>query len=194
MRSETPLTKQNYLEVKDRIPVPKIAVVQTTVVDIDFKKTSKGAFGTAVSALIKGVPVKFSGAVTFDKLRSGQLKLVEFIVPYNVIKKAANNSPQKLRSLIEWGNDARIAHRVFVVMEASMANQFNSKANAELSVGVDGLEVTAGGSHTSSGATTVKISKDTTFAYLLVKIDWDAKLKKNRTKIVDLNDDQWSFS
>ena len=190
----TPLTKQNYLEVKDRIPVPKIAVAKTTVVEIDFNKTSKGAFGAAVSALIKGVPVKFSGDVTFDKLRSGQLKLVKFSVPYNVIKKAANNSPQKLRSLIEWGNDARIVNEVFVVMEASMADQFNSNANAELSVGVDGLEATVGGSHTASGTTTVNISKGTTFAYLLLKIEWDAKLKRNRTKIVDLNDDQWSFN
>jgi hypothetical protein len=32
------------------------------------------------------------------------------------------------------------------------------------------------------------------FAYLLAKIDWDAHEKKNQTRIVDLDDDQWSFS
>ncbi|WP_051114368.1 hypothetical protein [Methylobacter marinus] len=189
----TPLTKQNYLEVKDRIPAPKIDVAKATAVDIDFSKTSKSAFNTVVSAIIKGVPVKLSGDATFDKLRSGSLKLVKFSVLNNDMKKAANNSPQKLQSLIEWGNDARIAHQVFVVMEASLANQFDNNIHADLSVGAKGLEATVGGGSSTSGTTSVRISKGTCFAYLLARIDWDAKLKKNRTKIVDLDDDQWSF-
>lgn len=190
----TPLTKQNYLEVKDRIPVPNIDVTKATVVDIDFTKTSKSAFDTAVSALIKGVPVTFSGDASFEKLKSGDLKLVKFSVSTNDMMKAANSSPQKLQSLIEWGNDARIAHQVFIVMEASLANQFDNNVTVDLSVGAKGLEAKVGGSGSASGTTTVQISKGTCFAYLLAKIDWDAKLKKNQTKIVDLDDDQWSFS
>lgn len=190
----TPLTKQNYLEVKDRIPVPKIDVATATVVDIDFTKTSKSAFNTAVSAIVKGVPVKFSGDATFDKMKSGELKLVKFSVSNNDMKEAANNSPQRLQDLIEWGDDARIAHQVFIVMEASLANQFNNNITVDLSGEVKGLEAKVGGSGSASGGTAVQISKGTCFAYLLVKIDWDAKQKKNKTKIVDLDDDQWSFS
>lgn len=190
----TPLTKQNYLEVKDRIPVPKIDVAKATVAEIDFTKTSKSAFNTVVSALIKGVPVKFNGDATFDKLRSGELKLVKLSVETNAMKNAANKAPRALKDLIEWGNDARIAHEVFVVMEASMANQFDNNVAVDLSAGVKGLEAKVGGSGSGSGTTSVVLSRGTCFAYLLAKIDWDAKQKKNQTRIVDLDDDQWSFS
>lgn len=190
----TPLTKQNYLEVKDRIPVPNIDVTKSTVVEIDFTKTSKNVFDAAVSAIVKGVPVKFSGDATFDKLRSGELKLVKFSVSTNDMKRAANDSPQKLQDLIQWGNDARIAHQVFIVMEASLANQFDNNVAVDLSAGTKGIEAKVGVNGSASGTTTVQISKGTCFAYLLAKIDWDAHMKKNQTKIVDLDDDQWSFS
>ncbi len=190
----TPLTKQNYLEVKDQIPVDNIPVTRSTVAEIDFTQTSQSAFDLVVSAIVKGVPVKFSGDATFDKLRSGELKLVKFSVANNDMEKAANKSPQKLQDLIEWGNDARIAHQVFIVMEASLANQFDNNVAVDLSVGAKGLEAQVGGSGSTSGSTKVQISKGTCFAYLLVKIDWDATQKKNQTKIVDLDDDQWSFS
>ena len=189
-----PITKQNYLEVKDRIPIAKIDVANAAVVEIDFTKTSKSVFNAMVSAIVKGVPVKFNGDTTFDKLRSGSLKLVKFSVANNKMIKAANNSPQKLKYLIEWGNDARIAHQAFFVVEASLANQIGNNTTVDLSAGVKGLEAKVGGSGTGSSTTTVQISKGTCFAYLLAKIDWDAKQKKNQTKIVDLNDDQWGLS
>lgn len=190
----TPVTKQNYLEVKDRIPVPEIAIVESTVAEIDFTKTSKSAFNTLVSVIVKGVPVKFSGDATFNKLKLGELKLVKFSVSNNDMERAANNSPRKLQDLIEWGDNARIAHQVFIVMEAAMANQFDNNVTVNLSVGVKGLEATVGGSGSVSGTTAVQVSAGTCFAYLLAKIDWDAKQKKNKTKIVDLDDDQWSVS
>ena len=136
-----------------------------TVVDIDFTKTSKSAFNTAVSAIVEGLPVKFSGDATFDKMKSGELKLVKFSVSNNDMKEAANNSPQRLQDLIEWGDDARIAHQVFIVMEASLANQFNNNITVDLSAGVKGLEAKVGGSGSASGGTAVRISKGTCFAY-----------------------------
>lgn len=190
----TPLTKQNYLEVKDRIPAPKLKVVRSTIVEIDFKKTTKSSFGAKISAVVKGVPVKLDGSSSFDRLKSGELKLVKFSVSNNDMKDAANNSPKILEDLIEWGKDARIAHQVFVVMEASVARKFDDNVKVDLSVGPKGLEATVGGGSSSSGETKVTISKGSCFAYLLLKIDWDAKQKKKKSKIVDLDDDQWSFS
>ena len=189
----TPLTKQNYLEVKDRIPVDKIHVAQATVVDIDFTKTSKAAFNTNVSAVIEGVPVKVTGDAAFEKMRSGTLKLVKFAVPGNQMKEAANSVPARIRDLADWGNDARIAHQVFIVMDAQLATKFNNNANATLSVGIKGLQAQVGGGGSSSGSTTVQISKGSCFAYLLLKIQWNAAAKKDRTRIVDLNDDQWGM-
>lgn len=192
-QKRAPLTKQNYLEVKDRIPAPKIGVAKSTAIEIDFTKTTRSAFQLAVSAIVKGVPVQFAGDATFDKLKSGELKLVKFSVDNNQMEEAANASPKALQDLIDWGDDARIAHQVFIVMEASLANRFSNNVTATLSVGAKGLEAKVGAAGSASGTTTVQIGKGTCFAYLLVKPKWDAALKKNRTRIVDLNDDQWSL-
>jgi len=187
-----PLAKQNYLEVKDRIPVPVEDVIEATVVDIDFDHTSKTDLSLGATALIDGVPVKFSGETAFEKLRSGDLKLVKFSILSNEIRKAANKSPEKLQDLHRWGKDARIAHQVFIVMEASLANQFSKNYGVKISAGVKGLEAAVGVGGSSSGTTTVNISKDTCFAYLLLKIKWDEK--QGELKILDLNDDQWGLS
>jgi hypothetical protein len=190
----TPLTKQNYLEVKDHIPVPKIGVAKATAVEIDFTKTTKTAFNTVVSAIIKGVPVKLNGDATFDKLRSGELKLVKFSVETSDMVKAANDAPRALDELIGWGNDARIAHEVFVVMDASLSNVFDNDIRVDLSAGVKGMKAKVGVGTSGAGSTEVELSQGTCFAYLLARIDWDAKQKKNQTRIVDLDDDQWSLN
>lgn len=189
-----PIGGQNYLEVKDQIPAIKFKVAKSTVVDIDFKKSSESAFNTAAKAIVKGVPVQFNNKNSIKKFKSGELKLVKLSVLNNNMKKAANNSPRKLQSLINWGKDARIAHQVFVVMDAKMANKYDNNVDVDISVGVEGLEAKVSSRGKFSGETKVKLSKDTCFAYLLAKIDWNAKQKKNKTKIVDLNDDQWGFN
>lgn len=190
----TPVFGQNYLEVKDQIPVKKIKVFKSTIVEIDFNKTSKSSFNRNGSVIIKGIPVKESGSVVFERLKSGLLKLVKFSISNNDMKKAANNSPKKIRDLINWGNNARIVNQVFIVMAAKVANRFDNNITGNISVGVQGIEASVGGSSSTSGTTTVSISKGSCFAYLLLEPVWDAKQKKNKTEIIDFNDDQWGIN
>ncbi|MBL1353264.1 MAG: hypothetical protein COA61_008050 [Zetaproteobacteria bacterium] len=187
----TPITKMNYLEVKGKIRVPKSNIALATIVDIDFTKTSKSAFHTAVSVIVQGVPVNISGILALKWLKKGRLKLVKFSVTNNGMKKAANRSTQALKDLVYYGKNARIAHEVFVVMEASLAEKFNHNVSVDFSVRKWGVKAIVGGKSSSQGRTSVNISDGTTFAYLLLSIDWNAKKKKNKTKIMDLNDDQW---
>lgn len=186
----SPLTKMNYLEVKDRLPAKNIGTAKSTKVKIDFSQSSKSAFSTVVSAIIKGVPVKLSGDAIFTKLQSGELDLIKLSVMTGSMKTAANKSTDKLKSLAGWGTNARIVHQVFVVVEASIATQFDGDITVDLSAGVKGLEATAGISSSTKRTTTVSIAAGTTFAYLLAKIDWG----KGKDQIDDLNDDQWSLS
>jgi hypothetical protein len=188
---KTPITGMNRLSVKGRIPVPKIAKAMSTTVEIDSSSLSKSAFNTAISAIIKGVPFKISGDAAFEKFKETNLKLVKFSVLVPDMRRAANESPAAIEELINYGNDARIAHQVFVAMDAEFATKFDNDVSVDLSVGKGPLQATVGGGRASSGETTVEISKGTTFAYLLAKIDWDAVQKRNRTKIIDLDDDQW---
>ena len=89
----TPLTKQNYLEVKDRISVDKIKVMKSTMVEIDTSKLSKTDVNTQVNAIVpvSGVPVPTALGVeaAFEKLKSNELKLVKFSVMNNDIRTYA---------------------------------------------------------------------------------------------------------
>jgi hypothetical protein len=187
----TPLTKMNYLEVKDRIPIAKLGTAKSIRTEIDFNATSSSAFNTLVRAIIKGVPVQLQGDATFNKLRSGELDLLKFSILNNQMMTAVNNSPQKLDFLANWGSDARIAHQVFVVVEAAIATKFDNNVTVNLSASSEGvLEATVGGTVGASGSTTVRLSAGTCFAYLLLKIDWN----NGKTRVEDLDDDQWSLS
>lgn len=141
------------------------------------------------------VPIKVEGEVAMSKLKSYDLKLVKFSILTNDLVDAVNRSPQKRQSLIDWGNDARLAHEVFLVMDATVATKFHNNAAVNLSMGVDNVvQATVGGSGSASGATTVQFAPGVCFAYLLAKPEWNAKQKKNITAMIDAKDDQWSFS
>ena len=191
---KAPLTGANRLEVKDKILVPQIAAEQVTRVQIDFSRTSRTAFNRKVSAVVYGATIETDGNVVFEQLKSGQLELVKFSVPINRVIEAANSSPTAIQDLIRYGQGARIAHQVFVVMSATLATQFSNSGAVDISVTYDDIEVTAGFEHKSTGQTTVTLSPGTTFAYLLTKIKWDARRKKKKTRIVDLRTDQWGPS
>lgn len=131
-----PLTQQNYLEVKDRIPIGKIHGVKSNVFEIETTQLSKTDLKTEVNAIvpINGVPVPTTLAVetAWKKLTSAELKLVKFSVMNNDTIEACNDSPQKLKFLIDWGNDARIVHQVFIVMDAKLSNKFDNNVNVTL--------------------------------------------------------------
>jgi len=182
-KRKSPLFK-NYLEVEDRIQIPETKIIEATTADIDYNKTKKTSFNTDVSAIVKGVPVKMKGGLTFQKLKSGDLRLVKFGVMNNDLLRLANNSPAQLNALRRWGKKARIACQVFIVIEAKLAEEFVRGGNVEISAGVKGLEVKVGADHNSSGSTTVSLSKDTCFAYLLAEAEWENNV------IVDLDYDQ----
>lgn len=195
----TPITKQNYLEAKDSLPLVNARGVKSTIVEIDSATLSQSDLGAKVSAIVPvsgvPVPVKLGADAAFKQLKANELKLVKFSLETSDVVRTINDSPAKRQLLIDWGNDARVAHQVFLVMQASTARAFDNNVAVELSVGVDGVfSATVGGSSGSSGKTTVKYAPDSTFAYLLCKIDWDANQKKNIKKALDADDDQWGLS
>jgi hypothetical protein len=183
------LLKANYLEVEDRLLIPENKIVQATVVDIDFTRTSKVDFGAKVPAFESGIPAQLDGGVSYNRMQSGDLKLIKFSVPNNDIKRILNNSPELLKSLKYWGDRARIVHQVFIVMKAKLATEIEKGANVKVALGYGGLEAELGIGMGGSGTTKVNFSKGTCFAYLMAKLRWDAKKKSDWTTIVDLDND-----
>ena len=98
---KTPLLGQNRLEVKDGIPVGKLPVAKSGVIEIDFTSTKKSSFTTAVSAIIGGVPVHLDGGAAFDKMHAHELKLVLLSVTTGELVSAVNKSPQTMQKLVE---------------------------------------------------------------------------------------------
>lgn len=186
----TPLTKMNYLEAKGKLDGGKMAIANASVVSIDSAQSKKGDFTGNVKAIIEGVPVSLSGSTAYDKLVKEELKLLKISVMVEDMKKALNQSPSVLTSMDKYGNDARVVHQVFMIIDAKMSTVFTKDNTVELSAGSGPIKATVGGSFGSAGSTTVTISPGTCFAYLLAKIDW-AKGKKS---VEDLDDDQWSFN
>ncbi len=191
----TSVVNANYLEPKDRIPPGKYKIVETAVLDVKFKNKSKTDLGLAVSAIVKGVPVSLKANDAFNQFNKGKLKLVKLSVQHNKMKKAANDSPMKLKSLIAWGNSARLVHQIILAVDGDLAREFKRNTTVEVTGGLNGtpMKISLGGSRAGNGNMSVEFTRPITFAYLLAKIDWDAKMKKNRKKIVDLDNDQWSF-
>jgi hypothetical protein len=197
---KTPLTRQNYLEVQGTIPASKLKVRLADVCTIDFANSDKFSVSHSgvAEGIIDGVPVKasISGNVSVDFGATGHLRLVKLIVENEAMERAIEDAPTVLDRLRSYGNDARICHQVFVVMEASLAEALDVSGSLTLagSAGIEGLKIS--GTQTVSGGktrnTTVTMAKGSTFAYLLLKIDWNHSGFK-KTDIDKLTDDTWSL-
>jgi hypothetical protein len=184
---KTPVTAMNYLSVDGTIPRENLGKVQKPLVfTIDASKTSKTELfgsGSDVAGLFG-----CSGEAAWEKVKSQQLKLVKFVIDNEHVTKAGNQSSKALKSLKDRGNGARIASQVFVVLSAEMAEAFKNSASIDASATDGKIKLTASGTHSSSGSTSVTLSKGSTFAYGLVKLDW------KKGKIESVEDDKWSLN
>jgi hypothetical protein len=185
-----PVFGVNFLDVQGRVPVPKLKIQKATEVAIDFSETTEKEFLANIN-----VPLVFKGSAqtAYQDTKSGKLKLVMFEIDNGDLQDAINASPNCLKALIDLGDDARICDTVFSVMKAELASSFTSSTTFDVSATVEGVKVTANARSGASGSASIVFEKGMTFGYGLVKIQWDANLKKNRTKIEKLSVDQWGL-
>ena len=183
---KTPLFGQNYLQVQSDIPASKLVVNSVTTVDVDFTKSSAGDIKVGLN-----VAGGYSGTVdgAFNDLKSGKLKLVKFEMRLADVQSAVNALPDVRSKLAGYGNDARVAHQMFVVMQATMAQTFSNSGHFTFNKTGGKLEVSASGGASSSGTTNLTLSPGTTYAYLLCKATWN----KARTEATKFDDDQWGM-
>lgn len=189
----TPVFGQNKLEVKSHIPPPKLDGKIKTLppVSIDTTQSSKSDFTTAVSGSLKVIGFSGSESAVYDNLASSHLKLVQLFVEEIPMKDAANKSPKVLDNLESFGGDARIAHQLFVIMEAAFASSFTGATSYDVSADALGIvSIKANGGTSVSGKDEITLSAGTGLAYLLLKLDWN----KDKTKIEDTSVDEWSVN
>jgi hypothetical protein len=213
---KTPLTKQNYIEVLGRIPAARLKVHRATTARIDFTGTSSVDLAVDVSVPVSGSDtgmgndtgmgtgmgagtgtdtgtVTLSPSVAYEQMRHDQLCLVKLDIYPSDIIRAANDSPAVLAHLKECGDSGRLVHQIFMILKAKTAKVFSSSASLALSATNGEVMVTAQGTQGSTGDLTLRLSPGTTFAYLLLKLKWDANQKKNWKRIEGSEDDQQSL-
>lgn len=187
----TPIFGQNKLEVAATIPAPKLdgKVRIAGPFEIDVERSSKSDFTKAVGASFKVIGFNGSQSVVYEELTRKRLKLVQLFVLENHMKDAVNASPKVLSNLDRFGKDARIAHQVFVVMEASFATSFTSGTKTDITANAAGIvTVSVSGGTTVEGKDRLVLNPGTVLAYSLLKLDW------SKGKIKDVDVDEWSVN
>ena len=190
----TPVFGANYLEIYKNLPFEKLQVEEAVIVGIDFSHTTEHDFSTKANLEIVGVSGKLSGSQTYSKLRSGELKLVKLSVKRGDMVDAINAAPDVRSKLDSLGNDARVAHQIFVVVEAKLAEEMASSTGFGVSATKGDITLELNGNAKSSGHSKVTLSEGSTFAYLLLEPLWDHPSKNKRTKVVNAKDDQWGLT
>jgi hypothetical protein len=189
----TPLFGANKLEVKDHLPASTLENKVRTVppIELDTANSTKADFTAAFSAGFKAIGFTGSAGAIYDKLSTNHLKLVQLWVQENDMKAAINSARVHRNNLASDGNDARIAHVVFVVMEASFASSFTAGANFDVTVDAAGvISINATGGAVVAGKSKVTLSPGTVYAYLLLKLDWN----NDKTSVTDTDVDEWSLN
>ncbi len=189
---KSPILQGNYLEVQDGIPATKIKVNKVVEAVIDWTKTTEAnlIFGINVSKIFG-----FSADVAYDKMKSGHLHLYKLVVDLKDLENAAEDSPKHLKTIDNFGNDARIVSSIFVVLDATQTEAFSTATSFTVSVDAGIINVTPKNGGPMSvgvavaGTNAVSVSAGSVYAYGLVEIKWakDGTIEK-------LTDDQWGLS
>lgn len=171
---KTSVFSVNRIDSQSNIPAPKMKVKYGETIAM----TSEFAGEISAEVSYNGL----SGSMFRKQLTNGDLKLVRYYMENRDIENGIENSPKLIESIKSFGRDARVVSDVWVVVDAHMyeATKGGGKLNYKNSI--------SGGTKLERN-TTISLSKDTVIAYMLQKIDWKEKQKKNWSKIAKLIED-----
>lgn len=187
---KTPSTQENYLSVQEHVPRPKLKIERAAQIDIH--KVDFGTSDIGASITVPGFG-KLSAGTVAKQLRDQTLSLVKFeILPKDIVA-AANASPDVLAELKRAGNKGRLVHQAFVILEMKTALNVARATRFDVSGTISSWTISATAGSGSGSRTEVTITPGMTFAYLLLKLKWDANQQKNWKRIDDWEDDQWSL-
>jgi hypothetical protein len=163
--------KQVYLNKNDRVS-------KSVTIDVDWDRTTKADLGGNGSIKVFGLNISLANTFSYEKVRSAKLKLLNLSIPEAKLIAMLNQDADTARKyLADEGKDGRIVSEVWVVLEAELAEHFDTSGSLEVSAKDDDLNVTVkGGKH---GSQTITLSKGSTFAYKLHKVkNWSNGKKR----------------
>lgn len=182
-----PIGAKAYLDTEGTVNREYLAprVDKGKPVGVAWEQTTKAELEVNGLVPVFGLNISAAGAYGHGEVKAADLKLFNLSIAETPLKQMLNNDAVNVRKFFAaQGNSARIVSEVWVVMEAELAEHFNT--SGAITVGVKGVDmnVTAkGGKH---GTQTITLSKGSVFAYKLHKVkDWN----KDKTQILGMEAD-----
>ncbi len=188
---KTPSTQTNYLQVLGNVPRKQLKIHSAARVDLHGVVFGSADIGVGVHVPGRG-GLKAGALAT--ALKDETLSLLKLsMLPKDIVAAANAAEKNALVPLRQAGNDGRLVHQVFVILEMKTAVVFHGAADFEASADLGLFTVTAKGGLAGTSGSTITVPPGGVFAYLLLKPEWDANQKKNWKFIKDSKDDQWSL-
>lgn len=170
---KTSVFSVNRVDTQNNIPAPKIKVRRGNAISVN------SAFASAAASLF--LYPGLTAASLESQLKRGKLVVARYYIKDQDMINGIENSPKLIGTIRNIGKAARVVSDVWVVatadfFEATGKGSFNfTPTSAEASL--------------SAGGTKISLSPGTVLAYMLHKIDWEEKQKKNWSNIDNMIQD-----
>jgi hypothetical protein len=187
-----PIGAKAYIDPQSKVKREHLVdrVSKGQPVGVNWDQTTKAELEVNGPIKVFGLNVSIATTFSYEKVKSANLKLYNLSIAEGPPQTMLNKDADGARNyLADEGNDGRIVSEVWVVMEAELAEHFDTSGSIGVSAKDVDLNVTAKGG--KYGTQTITLSAGTTFAYKLHKVkDWN----KGKTRIEDMEADYKGMS
>jgi hypothetical protein len=184
-----PVGNEAYLDPQNKVSRDHVAsrVTQGLTVAIDWSQTTQAEVEVNGTLKVFGVGVSTAVSYSYSKVKSAKVKLYNLYINEGPLKTMLNTDANGARNfLADEGNDGRIVGECWIVMDATLAEHFETSGSIITGVSVGDLKVTAKGG--KSGTQTITLSAGSVFAYKMYKVkSWNS----GKTQIENLEADYY---
>lgn len=184
-----PVGTEAYLDPQGKVSRDHLVgrVNKGLTVSINWSETTQAEVEVNDKLKVFGIGVSVAATYNYSKVKSANVRLYNLFINEGPLKKMLNTDANAARNfLADEGNDGRIVSEIWVVMEATLAEHFDTSGSIAVAANGSNLNVTAKGG--KSGTQTISLSAGTVFAYKNHKVkDWNS----GKTEINNLEADYY---
>ncbi len=185
-KKKVPFGKVGYLDVSGRIRPDHLAdePLNINTVEIDWDHLTSTDIGATGGLTYQGVGVNVSHTFNLQRARSAQLKLVSISISENPLERVVKHEANYVRrQMDDEGNDARVVSKIWVAMEAQLADDLSVGTMTGANVSYAGASLRLNIGTNIRNRSVVRLAPGSTFAYRLSRI---RRWNNSRTEVEDL--------
>ncbi|MFK7892446.1 MAG: hypothetical protein AB8B63_16630 [Granulosicoccus sp.] len=167
----TSVLSVNRVDSHSNIPAPKMKVQHGETISMD------STFASSIASFFSYGGLSAAGLK--KELTRGKLKVARYFMEERHMINGIEKSPKLIDTIRHIGRDARVVSEVWIVASADIVEESSSRGL----LGFTGSGGLASGVSMSKGNASISISPGAVLAYMLHKIDWKEKQKKNWSHI-----------